>query len=135
MFLEKFLKMQDDSVENELRKQAEKKGLDYEMVRNDAELGVYLGVAAFGSYFGLIRSKERPLLIDYDDLFWIYKDNDDDKHTNLIFYFTDGEGFSIRSSSRTPAGTTSCRPIPISSILPRSRPSLPPNTPWPRSLS
>ena len=98
MFLEKFLKMQDDSVENELRKQAEKKGLDYEMVRNDAELGVYLGVAAFGSYFGLIRSKERPLLIDYDDLFWIYKDNDDDKHTNLIFYFTDGEGFLIRSS-------------------------------------
>ncbi len=64
------------SIEEQLKKQVEERGLDFETVRKDVAEGIcyeieYYGIAGFGSKYALIRTPG-PLFFDYNDVFWAY---------------------------------------------------------------
>jgi len=83
-------------VDENLKKQVENKGFDFEAIKKDVDAGIsfeleYYGIVSFGLNYGLMRVVAEPLFIDYSEIFWAYGAEMSNGDDCVVIYFYGGE--------------------------------------------
>lgn len=83
-------------VDENLKKQVEDKGFDFEAIKNDVDAGIsfeleYYGIVSFGLNYGLMRVVAEPLFIDYSEIFWAYGAEMSNGDDCVVIYFYGGQ--------------------------------------------
>ena len=90
------------AVEENLRKQAEDRGLDYDTIKAETESGIvfgstYYGELRFGQKYALKMKPGESELIDYKDVFWAFgaKGGSQEEYDCIVIVFLDGHDTTI----------------------------------------
>lgn len=83
-------------VDENLKKQVEDKGFDFEAIKKDVDAGIsfeleYYGIVSFGLNYGLMRVVAEPLFIDYSEIFWAYGAEMSNGDNCVVIYFYGGQ--------------------------------------------